>query len=59
MLDKWSVWLYASVFKSIFTGFEEVLSVYSVKKASISDLVERASLWTPYMGYISYTYIKN
>lgn len=41
MLDKWSVWLYPSVFPSIFTGFEEVLSVYSVKTASISDLVER------------------
>ena len=41
MLDKWSVWLYPSVFPSIFTGFEEVLSVCSVKTASISDLVER------------------
>ena len=41
MLDKWSVWLYPSVFPSIFTGFEEVLCVYSVKTDRISDLVER------------------
>ena len=56
MLDKWSVWLYPSVFKSIFTGFEEVLSVYSVKTASISDLVERLvcghHIWDTYLTHI-------
>ena len=56
MLDKWPVWLYPSVFPSIFTGFEEVLSVNSVKTASISDLVERLvcghHIWDTYLTHI-------
>lgn len=58
MLDKWSVWLYPSVFPSIFTGFEEVLFVYSVKTASIADLVERLvcghhiQVWDTYLTHM-------
>ena len=58
MLDKWSVWLYPSVFPSIFTGFEEVLFVYSVKTASVSDLVERLvcghhiHVWDTYLTHM-------
>ena len=56
MLDKWSDWLYPSIFPSIFTGFEEGLFVYSVKTASISDLVERLvcrhHIWDTYLTHI-------
>ena len=59
MLDKWSVWLYPSVFPSIFTGFEEGLFVYSVKTASISDLVERLvcrhHIWDTYLTQKQYS----